>query len=76
MKVSYGGLYCKTERSNFFRSFSSDNGKRPDFEVRGLDRGYLGDVMITIPISAQLSSNAAVVGRDALSAERVKYTAS
>ena len=67
------GLYSKTERSNFFRSVSTDNGKRPDIEIRGLDRGYLGDVMVTDPISSQLTiNNAKVIGRAALHAERIK----
>ena len=61
------GLYSNTERTNFFRSVSTDNGKRPDLEIRGLDQAYLGDVMITDPISTHLNaSNAAVIGRAAL----------
>ena len=49
------GLYSKTERTNFFRSVSADNGKRPDLGVRGFDRGILGDVIITSHLSSQLT---------------------
>ena len=67
------GLYSKMERTNFFRSVSADNGKRPDLEVRGFDRGILGDVIITSPLSSQLTiQNASISGRAAAAAERVK----
>ena len=49
------GLYSKTERTNFFRSVSTDNGKRPDLEIRGLDQAYLGYVMITDSNSTHLN---------------------
>ena len=67
------GLYSKPERTNYFRSIDNTNGKRPDLEIRGLDRGHLGDVMITDPISSQLTlTNSTVSGRAALNAERIK----
>ena len=56
-----------------FRSVSADNGKRPDLEVRGFDRGILGDVIITSPLSSQLTvQNASIQGRAAAAAERIK----
>ena len=45
----------------------------PALEVRGFDRGILGDVIITSPLSSQLTvQNASIQGRAAAAAERIK----
>ena len=49
---------------------SADNRKRPDLEVRGFDRGILGDVISNNPPTN--CSNTSILDLNAAAAERVK----
>ena len=56
----YAEVYVRQEPTDVYRDVDTDNGRRPDLEIRGLlERGIYGDVSITEPVTSSLTLNQA-----------------